>query len=220
MKMIMSGKMILPPTLGAISPIGMLRAFLFFKKTKALSLCTFLPRTGRGGDLVRPRDMEDALTQKSVREYGDDNECENSVATFLDWNPVLINEQQWLSYTTDEEGKHRFLWRTPITNQHYLTFSFSTRHHRGRAEVVFEAMKNFCTQIMQSVHITFPDWVLRLKAEAQEKWPDEHYSPNKEPLRWIREDLGKMSYGDYIAYMDKKNGLVGDDIDQKVDEHS
>ena len=193
----------------------------FFQEDKgSISLYVSASQWKGGGDLFRPRDMEDALAQKSVREYGDDNECENSVETFLDWQSVIINEQQWLSYTTDEEGRHRFLWRTPITDQHYLTFSFSTRHHRGRVEVVFEAMKNFCTQIMASVHITSPEWVLKLKAEATEKWPDEQYSQTKEPLRWIREDLGRMSYGDYIAYMDKKNGVTSDnETDKQTETH-
>ena len=197
------------------------RGVPFFQEDKgSISLYVSASHWKGGGDLFRPRDMEDALTQKSVREYGDDNECENSVATFLDWQSVIINGQQWLNYTTDEEGKHRFLWRIPITDQHYLTFSFSTRHHLGRAEVVFEAMKNFCTQIMASVHITFPEWVLKLKAEAEEKWPGEQYSPTKEPLRWVREDLGRMSYGDYIAYMDKKNGVTSDnETDKQTETH-
>ncbi|WP_276679102.1 hypothetical protein [Thalassolituus oleivorans] len=185
----------------------------------------FLPHTGKGGDLFRPCDMEDALAQKSVREYGDDQEYESSVTTFLDWKPVLINEQHWISYKTEQGNKsisHIFLWRTPVSDQHYLTFSFPTDHYHGRADDVVEAMKNFSTQIMASVHITFPDWVLKLKAEAQDKWPDEQYSPTKEPLRWIREDLGKMSYGDYIAYMDKKNGLAGDnetETDKQMETH-
>jgi hypothetical protein len=178
-----------------------------------------------GGNLFRPCDMESALAELESGRYGNDEKCDNSVETFLNWVPVIINSQQWISYKTEEEAgntTHKFIWVIPISDQHFLMFSFPTDHYRGRADDVVEAMKNFSTQIMQSVKITFPDWVLRLKAEAQEKWPDEQYSPTKEPLRWIREDLGRMSYGDYIAYMDKKNGLARDnetETDKQMETH-
>jgi|TARA_B110000211_G_scaffold12067_1_gene12600 hypothetical protein len=186
----------------------------FFQENKGhISLYVSVSHWKGGGDLFRPSDMEAVLTELDESEYGDDNKCDKSVTTFLNWTPVVINGHPWLHYKIEEEAgrvSHQFLWIIPITDQHYLTFSFPTDHYRGRAEEVIEAMKNFCTQIMASVHITSPEWVLKLKAEAAEKWPDEQYSLTKEPLRWIREDLGRMSYGDYIAYMDKKNELTSD----------
>jgi hypothetical protein len=200
------------------------KGLFFFQENKgSIPLYVSASHWKGGGDLFRPSDMEAVLTELDESEYGDDQKCDKSVTTFLNWTPVVINGHPWLHYKIEEEAgrvSHQFLWIIPISNQHYLTFSFPTDHYRGRAEEVVEAMKNFCTQIMESVHITFPEWVLKLKAEATEKWPDEQYSPNKEPLRWIREDLGRMSYGDYIAYMDKKNGVTSDnETDKQTETH-
>lgn len=189
----------------------------FFQENKGhISLYVSASHWKEGGNLLRPSVMEDVLTQKSVREYGDDNECDESVATFLDWNPVVIKGQQWLSYTVDQEGDNRFLWQIPISDQHYLTFSFPTDQYRGRREEVVEAMKNFCAQIMQSVHITFPDWVLRLKAEAQEKWPDEQYSQTKEPLCWVREDPLPIRFDE--ASYNARHGVTEDSTEVETDD--
>ena len=200
----------------------------FFQENKGhISLYVSASHWKGGGDLFRPSVMELALAELESGRYGNDEKCDNSVETFLNWVPVIINGQQWISYKTEDEAgniTHKFIWVIPISDQHFMMFSFPTDHYRGRAEEVVEAMKNFCTQIMASVHITFPEWVLKLKADAAEKWPDEQYSITKEPLRWIREDLGRMSYGDYIAYMDKKNGLTSDndtkvEADKKTEPH-
>tara|TARA_B110000008_G_scaffold1497_1_gene1434 strand:- start:1635 stop:2459 length:825 start_codon:yes stop_codon:yes gene_type:complete len=197
----------------------------FFQETKGtIPLYVSVSHWKGGGDLFRPCMMEAVLAELDESEYGDDQKCDKSVVTFLNWTPVIINGHPWLHYKIEEEAgsvSHQFLWIIPISDQHYLTFSFPTRAYNLRPEVL-EAMKNFCTQIMASVHITFPEWVLKLKAEAAEKWPDEQYSPTKEPLRWIREDLGRMSYGDYIAYMDKKNGVTSDnetEADKQIEPH-
>jgi hypothetical protein len=181
----------------------------------------------KGGNLFRPCDMESALAELESGRYGNDEKCDNSVETFLNWVPVIINSQQWISYKTEEEAgntTHKFIWVIPISDQHFLMFSFPTRAYNFQPEVL-EAMKNFCTQIMASVHITFPEWVLRLKAEAQDKWPDEQYSPTKEPLRWVREDPPPMrfdeaSYNARHGITDDTAELQTDDLDTEVDEQS
>ncbi len=198
----------------------------FFQETKGTVPLYVSASHWKGeGNLFRPCDMEAALTEFDEREYGDDKKCDKSVTTFLNWTPVIINGQQWLHYKVEQEAgsvTHLFLWIIAISDQHYLTFSFPTRAYNFQPEVL-EAMKDFSAQIMQSVKITFPDWVLRLKAEAQEKWPNEHYSPTKEPLRWVREDPPPMrfdeaSYNARHGITDDSTGLETEDLDSEVDE--
>ncbi|WP_276678276.1 hypothetical protein [Thalassolituus oleivorans] len=191
----------------------------FFQEAKGtVPLYVSVSHWKGGGNLLRPRDMEAALTDINETEYADDQKCDKSVMTLLNWTPVIINGQEWLSYKTEEEAgstTHQFLWVMPVSDQHFLMFSFPTRAYNLRPEVL-EAMKNFCTQIMQSVHITFPDWVLRLKAEAQEKWPDEQYSQTKEPLRWLREDPPPMRFDE--ASYNARHGITEDSTEVETDD--
>ena len=177
------------------------KGVFFFQEDKgAMPLYVAASHWKGGGNLFRPRDMEFMLEQNEVRRYTNTNKYPRTVKTFLDWQPVTINGNQWLHYTTYlDRGliTQMYLWQIPVTDQHYLTFSFPTENHKERPGVD-EAMKAFCSELMQSVRIEWPEHVLQMKADAEKQWPDERYSPHKEPLIWEREDKGLLSLEEYL----------------------
>jgi len=177
------------------------KGVFFFQEDKgAIPLYVAASHWKGGGNLFRPRDMEDMLEQNEIRRYTNTNKFPGTVKTFLDWRPVTINGNQWLHYTTEtDHGRvaQMYLWRIPVTDQHFLTFSFPTENHKERPGVD-EAMKAFCSELMQSVRIEWPEHVLQMKADAAKQWPDEHYSAHKEPLIWEREDKGLLSLEEYL----------------------
>ena len=166
------------------------KGVFFFQEDKgAMPLYVSASHWKGGGNLFRPRDMEFMLEQDDTDEYSDLEAYPGTVKTFLDWQPVMINGNQWLNYTIETDlGRisHMHVWVIPVTDQHFLTFSFPTENHKERPGVD-EAMKAFCTELMQSVRIEWPEHVLQMKADAEKQWPGEHYSPHKEPLIWERE---------------------------------
>jgi hypothetical protein len=153
-----------------------------------------------------PEQLGETITSENQKRFDDDSYYLN-VTALREFQQVSINDTDYLFYVNDIEycataDSQDYVWITPITENHYLQFTFGVTNNTEVRDHL-ETIKDYCTSIMQTVHIDFPEWVKKEKATTVSVLKDTYQIAAMEPLVWKREaDTG--SYLDFRREAAKK----------------
>ena len=152
-----------------------------------------------GKNLFLPGKLLEVVKSETSRQF-DDERYYLDVMALQDVGTWVSNDVEFTYYMNEiEHSNHssfiEYIWSVSITENHYLQFLFGfpkndkTTSHEA-------AIRSYCTSIMQTVQIHFPEWIEREKATAASVSKDTHQTAAMEPLIWKREaDTG--SYLDF-----------------------
>lgn len=156
-------------------------------------------KCNNGQNLFLPGKLLEVVRSETSRQFNDERYYLD--VTALQNIGTWVNNEVEFTYHMNEveHSTHsnfiEYIWSTPITENHYLQFLFGFPKNEKTASHE-AAIKNYCTAIMQTVQIDFPDWVEREKAAAASVSAEINKVVKVEPLVWKREaDTG--SYLDF-----------------------
>ena len=165
-----------------------------------------------GPNLFLPGKLLEVVTSETFRQFDDERYYLD--VTALQKIETWVNNEVEFTYHMNEmeHSTHsnfvEYVWSAPITENHYLQFLFGFPKNEKTAPHK-AAIKNYCTAIMQTVQIDFPEWVEREKAAAASVSKDTHQIAAMEPLVWKREaDTG--SYLDFRREAAEKAKQTGE----------
>ena len=144
----------------------------------------------KGQNFFIPEQLQETITLENHKRFDDDSYYLN-VTALKECKHVSINDANYLFYVNDIEycataDSQDYVWITPITENHYLQFTFGVTNNTDVRDHL-KTVKDYCTSIMQTVQIDFPDWVKREKAIAASVSKDINQGVAMEPLIWKRE---------------------------------
>ena len=159
-----------------------------------------------GQNLFLPGKLLEVVKSETSRQF-DDEKYYLDVTALQNVGAWVSNEIEFTYHMNEvEHTTHsnfiEYIWSVPITEKHYLQFLFGFPKNEKTASHE-AAIKSYCTSIMQTVQIDFPNWVEREKAAAASVSKGTHQNAAMEPLVWKREaDTG--SYLDFRREAAKK----------------
>ena len=169
------------------------------KELSDLDFRLILAKCNNKDNLFISSNLLDIVKSESLQLFNDDRYYLD-VTALKEVEDSLINGLSFKFHTNEVEYKTRgdfieYIWTISITEKHFLQFIFSLAANE-RIQSQISAVKDYCTSIMQTVQIDFPDWVEREKSAAASILKDTHQGAAIEPLIWKREaDTG--SYLDF-----------------------
>ena len=172
---------------------------LIEKELSDLDFRLILAKCNDKDDLFIPSSLLDTVKSESLKLFNDDRYYLD-VTALKEVEDIYINGLSFTFHSNEVEYKTRgdsveYIWTIAISEKHFLQFIFSlTANEKIQSHI--SAVKDYCTAIMQTVQIDFPDWVEREKAAAASVSEDTNKVVKVEPLVWKREaDTG--SYLDF-----------------------
>jgi hypothetical protein len=172
---------------------------LIGKQLSDLDFRLILAKCNDKDNLFVPSSLLDIVKSESLKLFNDDRYYLDVIA-LKQVEDISINGLSFTFHTNEVEYKTRgdsieYIWTISITEKHFLQFIFSlTANEKIRPHI--SAVKDYCTSIMQTVQIDFPEWAEREKAAAASASKDTIQLTAIEPLVWKREaDTG--SYLDF-----------------------
>ena len=169
---------------------------------KGLSYLDFrliLAKCKNKDSLFIPSSLLEIVKSESVELFNDDTYYLN-VTALKEVKDIPINGLDFTFHTNEVEYKTRgdsieYIWTISITERHFLQFIFSLAANK-KIRPHIPAVEDYCSSIMQTVQIDFPDWVEREKAAAASVSKDKNQVADIEPLVWKRE-ADTSSYLDF-----------------------
>ena len=163
---------------------------LIGKQLSDLDFRLILAKCNDKDNLFIPSSLLDIVKSESLKLFNDDR-YHLDVIALKQIEDISINGLSFTFHTNEVEYKTRgdsieYIWTISITEKHFLQFIFSlTANEKIRPHI--SAVKDYCTSIMQTVQIDFPEWAEREKAAAASASKDTHQIAAMEPLVWKRE---------------------------------
>jgi hypothetical protein len=141
-------------------------------------------------NLFLPRKLLEVVKFETSRQF-DDERYYLDVTALQNVDTWVSNDIEFTYHMNEVENSNHskfieYIWSVPITENHYLQFLFgfpkneNTTSHEA-------AIRSYCTSIMQTVQIDFPEWVEREKAAAASVSKGINQVAAIEPLVWKRE---------------------------------
>ena len=150
-------------------------------------------------NLFIPNSLLEIVKSESFKLFND-HRYYLDVTALREVEDISINELSFTFHSNEIEYKTRggsieYIWTIAISEKHFLQFIFSLTANE-EIQPHISAVKDYCTAIMQTVHIDFPEWVEREKVVAASVSKDTDQITAIEPLVWERQaDTG--SYLDF-----------------------
>lgn len=154
-----------------------------------LSLDVQVLHNPHAGNLFNPEIFEGLILDEIDREYGPRNAIGRhgrEVNSPVDWSVEDPRELSWIRYFTQNAFRPaagEYLWRTPLTAEHHLVFSFYTAGCKPELGAC-EELQRFMTRVMSGVGIEFAPEMRREQEVARLEAPDARYSAQREPFAW------------------------------------
>lgn len=163
---------------------------LIGKELSDLDFRLILAKCNNKDNLFISGSLLDIVKSESLQLFNDDKYYLN-VTALKEVEDTAINGLNFTFHTNEVEYKTRgdsieYIWTISITEKHFLQFIFSLTEN-DKIQPHISSVKDYCTSIMQTVQIDFPDWVEREKAAAASVSKEINQGVAMEPLIWKRE---------------------------------
>lgn len=132
----------------------------------------------------------------------------------VNWRVRTYSGVEWVRYDMLPVTQSPITyWVTPITEQHYLMFSFDCNEKKEGVWVALSglsvAFERMIENILNSVELDFSPDAQRAMAEAERMWPDQKYSESRQAFEWPEyknrpKSEAEKFYDDMIKYSTKK----------------
>ena len=208
------------PFLQCFETTWRIKGFPIFQKQPGWILFSIsVTRLAGYGTLFNKQRCELALTDCYIKLFGPNGKNrEYSFEVFMNWFEQWIQGTDWVTYLAIEDGvgsiSYSSIWVAPVTEEHVLTFDFRYKNYQDD-KAVHQAVREYAVAIMQSVTINLSPSAQAQKDAADKQWPNQRYSTNKEPLRWIRpKKEGYLTLEEYLEQLEED----GENVDKNSDE--
>jgi hypothetical protein len=163
---------------------------LIGKELGDLDFRLILAKCNNENNLFIPSRLLEIVKSESLELFNDDKYYLD-VTALKEIENISVNGLDFTFYKNEVEYKTRgdsfeYIWTIAITEKHFLQFIFCLTANE-KIQPHIDSVKNYCSSIIKTVQIEFPEWVEREKIAAESVSKDTLQIAAMEPLVWKRE---------------------------------